>query len=76
MKHSMSRSAVGSRLLLGLTCFVCIGPLLLVLMNAFKSHAAIVLNPLSLPHSLRLTPMSRRIARHSRAKLAATRAAC
>jgi raffinose/stachyose/melibiose transport system permease protein len=55
MKHSMSRSAVGSRLLLGLTCFVCIGPLLLVLMNAFKSHAAIVLNPLSLPHSLRLT---------------------
>lgn len=43
-----------ARLLLGAAVLVSIAPLLLVLLNAFKSHAAIVQNPLSLPTSLAL----------------------
>ena len=46
------RPALLARLLLGLMVLVSLTPLLLVVINAFKSHADIVENPLSLPHSL------------------------
>ncbi|MEA3150033.1 MAG: raffinose/stachyose/melibiose transport system permease protein [Gammaproteobacteria bacterium] len=54
MNTSPSRPALMARLLLGAAVLVSIAPLLLVLLNAFKSHAAIVQNPLSLPTSLAL----------------------
>jgi raffinose/stachyose/melibiose transport system permease protein len=54
MNTSPSRPALMARLLLGAAVLVSIAPLLLVLLNAFKSHAAIVQNPLSLPTSLTL----------------------
>ena len=44
--------AIMARLLLGLMVLVSLAPLLLVLINAFKPHGDIVLNPLSLPGSL------------------------
>ena len=44
--------AIMARLLLGLMVLVSVAPLLLVLINAFKPHGDIVLNPLSLPGSL------------------------
>jgi len=49
------RPALLARLLLGLMVLVSLAPLLLVVINAFKSHADIVENPLSLPHSLAST---------------------
>jgi raffinose/stachyose/melibiose transport system permease protein len=49
--RSPSRPGPMSRLLLALVVIVSLAPLLLVLINAFKPHAAIVENPLSLPRS-------------------------
>ena len=52
MIRTDTRPALLARLLLGLMVLVSLAPLLLVVINAFKSHADIVENPLSLPHSL------------------------
>jgi raffinose/stachyose/melibiose transport system permease protein len=46
------RALIASRLMLALAVLASIAPLLLVVINAFKSHADIVQNPLSLPRSL------------------------
>ena len=45
-------SSVSARLFLGLAVAASLAPLLLVVINAFKPHVAIVENPLSLPTSL------------------------
>jgi raffinose/stachyose/melibiose transport system permease protein len=48
--HRLSR--VTGRAILAMAAIISVAPLLLVVMNAFKSHSEIVLDPLALPDSL------------------------